>query len=73
MGDIRQSPSSENKVAFDAESVAGDLWMRQHYHEIHLELETQDANDFLQTAQAAGLVLDSSQTTSLETDADLAH
>lgn len=66
MGDIRQSSSSENKVVFDADSVAGDLWMRQHYHEIHLELEAQDANVFLQTAQAAGLIFDAN-------DTDLAH
>jgi hypothetical protein len=61
MVDIRQSPSSESpggKVIFDAESVAGDLWMRQRYHEIHLELDAQQAKEFAKSAESAGLILE---------------
>ncbi len=59
-------PIFGKKAIFDADSVAGDLWMRQHYHEIHLELEAQEANAFLAAAQSAGLILDAK-------DTDLAH
>ena len=65
MADIRQSPGSEasgGKVIFDAESVAGDLWMRQHHHGIHLELDAQQAKDFVKSAEDAGLLLEEVQT-----------
>lgn len=61
MADIRQSPNSDtpgSKVIFDAASVAGDLWMRQHYHEIHLELDAQPAKEFVKDAETAGLILE---------------
>jgi|GraSoiStandDraft_11_1057310.scaffolds.fasta_scaffold2107366_2 hypothetical protein len=58
MADIRQSPSSEDKIVFDADSVAGDLWMRQNYHEIHLELDAQETEAFKRRAEEAGLILD---------------
>jgi hypothetical protein len=63
MADIRQSPisTSGGKVVFDAESVAGDLWMRQKYHEIHLELNTQEAEAFAKSVEAAGLRLEKLQ------------
>ena len=64
MVDIRQSPSSDapgSKVIFDAKSVAGDLWMRQHYHEIHLELDAQGAKDFAKSAESAGLIVEKLQ------------
>jgi hypothetical protein len=60
MADIRRStPSntSDGKVIFDAESVAGDLWMRQNYHGIHLELDAQEAEAFAKNAEGAGLTL----------------
>ena len=66
MADIRQSSSPENKVAFDADSVAGDLWMRQNYHGIHLELDAQESNAFLEAARAADLILDTNES-------DMAH
>jgi hypothetical protein len=64
MADIRQSPSPNapgSKVIFDAESVAGDLWMRQHHHEIHLELDAQPAKDFAKSAERAGLIVEKLQ------------
>ena len=76
MTDIRQSPSStpsDNKVTFDAESVAGDLWMRQHYQGIHLELGTQEANAFAQSAKDAGLVVEKLPPAGSSSDTDLAH
>jgi hypothetical protein len=63
MADIRQSYSSETKVIFDAESVAGDLWMRQNYHEIHLELDADQARAFVQSAEGAGLILEKTAAT----------
>jgi hypothetical protein len=76
MADIRQSPSStasDTKVIFDAQSVAGDLWMRQHYQGIHLELEPQKANDFTQSAKDAGLVVEKLPAAGSSSDTDLAH
>ena len=66
MADIRQSPSSEDKTAFDAESVAGDLWMRQNYQDIHLELQPQEADAFRTAAQAVDLIFSTNES-------DLAH
>ena len=63
MADIRQSPRSGNKMVFDAESVAGDLWMRQNYHEIHLELDADEARAFVQSAEGAGLILEKTAAT----------
>jgi hypothetical protein len=51
-------------VIFDAESVAGDLWMRQNYHGIHLELDTEKAEAFAKRAKEAGLILDKLQAVS---------
>jgi hypothetical protein len=76
MADIRQSPNSntaESKMIFDAESVAGDLWMRQHYHEIHLELDAREARDFANSAEGAGLILENLQRSGPSSDTDLAH
>jgi hypothetical protein len=76
MTDIRESPSaspSDNKVIFHAESVAGDLWMRQHYHGIHLELGTQEASAFTQSAKDAGLVIEKLLPAGSSSDTDLAH
>ncbi|MGI9074442.1 MAG: hypothetical protein ACR2JB_24720 [Bryobacteraceae bacterium] len=64
MADIRRStPSntSDGKVTFDAESVAGDLWMRQNHHGIHVELDTQKAQAFAKNAKDAGLTLETMQ------------
>jgi hypothetical protein len=63
MADIRQLPSStsDGKVTLDAESVAGDLWMRQNYHGIHLELNAQEAEAFAKSAKGAGLTLEKLQ------------
>ena len=64
MADIRQSPSSkksDGKVIFDAESVAGDLWMRQNYHGIHLELSVQEGDAFSKSAEDAGLTVEKLQ------------
>jgi hypothetical protein len=64
MADIRQSSTSDgpgSKVIFDAESVAGDLWMRQHYHEIHLELDAQQATEFAKSAESTGLIVEKVQ------------
>ena len=63
MADIRQSSGSGNKSVFDAESVAGDLWMRQNYHEIHLELDTDEVRAFVQTAEGAGLIVEKTTAT----------
>ncbi|MBV9303144.1 MAG: hypothetical protein JOY62_19465 [Acidobacteriaceae bacterium] len=61
MADIRQSSGSEpSKTIFDAESVAGDLWMRQNYHDIHLELNSDETTAFVQSAEGAGLILERS-------------
>jgi hypothetical protein len=66
MADIRQSSSStsDGKVIFDAESVAGDLWMRQNYHGIHVELNAQEAEAFAKNAESAGLTLEKLQAAS---------
>lgn len=61
MADIRQSSSSkapEGKLIFDADSVAGDLRMRQNYREIHLELDAEEGKRFVERAEAAGLILE---------------
>jgi hypothetical protein len=67
MADIRRStPSntSDGKVILDAESVAGDLWMRQNYHGIHLELDAQEAEAFAKSAEDAGLTVEKLQAAS---------
>jgi hypothetical protein len=66
MADVRQSPRSisDGKAIFDAESVAGDLWMRQNYHGIHLELDEQQAEAFAKSAEDARLILEKLQSTS---------
>ncbi len=64
MADIRQSSGSDpsdGKVVLDADSVAGDLWMRQNYHDIHLELPADEARAFVQSAEGAGLILERQQ------------
>jgi hypothetical protein len=64
MADIRQSrtsATSNGNVIFDAESVAGDLWMRQNYHGIHLELGAQESQAFVKSAEDAGLIVEKSQ------------
>jgi hypothetical protein len=62
MADIRQSSSSEpSKANFDAESVAGDLWMRQNYQAIHLELGLDEAHAFIQSAEGVGLIIERSE------------
>jgi hypothetical protein len=63
MADIRQSSRSEAKMVFDAESVAGDLWMRQNYHDIHLELDADQTRAFVQSAEASGLMLEKTAAT----------
>ena len=76
MADIRQSPNSnasDNKLIFDAESVAGDLWMRQHYQEIHLELDPQQAKDFAKSAKEAGLIVETMQPAVSSSGTDVAH
>jgi hypothetical protein len=76
MADIRQSPNSnspESKVIFDAESVAGDLWLRQHYHGIHLELDARQAREFANSAEGAGLILENLPRAGSSSDTDLAH
>ncbi len=75
MADIRKSravSSSETEV-FDAESVAGDLWMRQNYQDIHLELNGQEANAFIQKAEGAGLILEAAKDATAQADPDVAH
>ncbi len=72
MADIRKSGTSEARV-FNAESVAGDLWMRQNYHDIHLELDAQEATDFIEKAEGAGLILEAADGAASQADADLAH
>ena len=47
-------------MVFDAQSVAGDLWMRQHYQEIHLELNADETKAFVQSAEGVGLVIERS-------------
>jgi len=76
MADIRQSPisnTSSSKAIIDAESVAGDLWMRQHYHDIHLELDAQQAEDFAKSAESVGLTVEKFQPAGFSSDTDLAH
>ena len=63
MVDIRQSSGSGNKTAFEADSVAGDLWMRQNYHDIHLELDPDEARAFVQSAEGTGLILEKAAAT----------
>ena len=61
MADIRQSSGSDaSKTIFDAESVAGDLWMRQNYQDIHLELNTDERNAFVASAEGVGLIIERS-------------
>ena len=65
MGDIRQSSSSNPpKTIFDAQSVAGDLWMRQNYQEIHLELNEDETKAFIESAEGTGLILERSDAAS---------
>jgi hypothetical protein len=61
MADIRQTAGrsgSEGKAVFEADSVASDLWRRQNYHEIHLELDAEEAKRFVERAEGAGLILE---------------
>jgi hypothetical protein len=73
MADIRQSSSPGTKVSFDANSVAGDLWMRQNYHEIHLELDSEDAKAFVESAEGAGLIIERPQRTVPSSATEQAH
>ena len=75
MADIRQSSTLNSKanLLFDAESVAGDLWMRQHYSEIHLELDAGEAATFIGEAETAGLILEAAENGTSSSDVDLAH
>ena len=57
MTDITQSDAPNGKLHFSANTTKGDLWMREHYGDIDVDLTPSEAAELRRLAEDMGITI----------------